>query len=444
MPRIFIASVVLSALAIGSGVAGAQGLQPPRSTAGGVFGGQEFDPNSPQQLSLTFDMFGGYDDYAEPQADPTVPTFDSSGYVSRASAGLNYRRGRSERFFGATGNAFWNHHGVHDYSMYGGGASIAGGTPISGRVGIRGDIGVAYEPSYLFNAFGPIAGDLQGAPVPGSSPALGITEQRWVTPSASGGIYRNWTPRQRMDITYQAMVREPVTGPGWRSESQSLSAQHNWNARERVGLDFNYRFDYYTSRQGEISLPVRGHSFLTGVHMQKPITPTRNLTAYVRGGFSHAQVQSQGGVYESLGFVPAGAAQIRADLSRTWSLSGDISRDITLLEGITPEPFATNSFSTSLLGLISPRLQVSGSVSYSKGGALETEQSSFTTYGYVAQAQYAVSSCCAMFGNYRFYQHELTNVPGVQPDFPLDYDSSSVQVGFTVWLSLVGRSSRPN
>ena len=40
MPRIFIASVVLSALAIGSGVAGAQGLQPPRATAGGLFGGQ--------------------------------------------------------------------------------------------------------------------------------------------------------------------------------------------------------------------------------------------------------------------------------------------------------------------------------------------------------------------------------------------------------------------
>ena len=102
MPRIFIASVVLSALAIGSGVAGAQGLQPPRATAGGLFGGQDYDPNSPQQLSLTFDMFGGYDDYAEPQADPSVPTFDSSGYVSRASAGLNYRRGRTERFFGAS------------------------------------------------------------------------------------------------------------------------------------------------------------------------------------------------------------------------------------------------------------------------------------------------------------------------------------------------------
>jgi hypothetical protein len=137
--------------------------------------------------------------------------------------------------------------------------------------------------------------------------------------------------------------------------------------------------------------------------------------------------------------APSGSLQARVDLGRTWSLSADAHRDVTVLDGVTLQSFLTDVGSLWLGGGIGESWQVVLTGSFSRGAPHEGEIGSFESATGRAQLQYAFTSCCAVVGTYSYYSHLMRDVSSLAPGFPNRAENNAVRVGMTFWLPLYGR-----
>lgn len=419
----------------------AQAIAPPTAPTSGLFASRRTaDPNSPTpEVTFTLDFGGGYDQNVEGTAVPIqVFSPQQSGYLGTGAGTLRFRKGTTDRFFESAGRGYVSHASAGASRLIGGDVNIQTATTVGRRNGISAGGGFTYEPTVLFNAFGPVAGLIEDGVVPGAGPLQGITDQRWLSAQAVVGAYRNLSPRQRLDGQYSYSQREPTSGPGFESRAQLASARHTWNARPSAGLQTSYR--YNDTRQTDefgLAFPLRSHAMEGAVNLMRAMSPDRRMTVTFGGGAARTERASAAG--SASFWLPTVFGSARLDVARDWSVSGDLRRDVSMLEGLSPDTFATNAFSVRADGVTAQRFQIALSASYSKGASQSIDAGSYQTAVATAQLQYAISRCCAVFTSYSYYHHELENLLVVQPGIPDRYSLNSIRFGFNFWAPLYGR-----
>lgn len=419
----------------------AQAIAPPAGPTSGLFASRRTaDPTSgAPELTFTLDFGGGYDQNLEDGAAPTqVFSSQQSGYIGTGTGTLRYRKGTVRRFIASTGTGYLSHASEGVNRLAGGSATVNGAAAVGRRSSISAGAGLTYEPSYLFNAFGPLAEDV-GA-VPGASPLQGITEQRWLSTQAMASAYRSLTSRQRVDALYTYGHRAPLSGPGFESRAQAASIRHSWNPKPSAGMQVSYRFDNTTQSDDfgrAVTLPT--HSAGVALSLRRSFSAVRRFSVTVGGGAARTQQDLTAG--REAFVLPTVYGSTRFDISRDWSVTGDLRRDISVLEGLSVETFATTAFAVRADGILAQRYQVALSGSYASGAAPsgETGEGSYRTFAATAQVQYALSRCCAVFSSYSFYDHDLQDVVIVEPGIPDRYSLNSIRFGFNFWMPLFGR-----
>jgi hypothetical protein len=415
--------------------------RPPRATTGPLAQRRIVDPNVPvDELSLAVDFFGSYDDNVSESGRATGTfTPQESAYVGSADAELQYRRSRGEKFFEGMGRTYLNRASTGFDRFAGAEANAQGGIDLGPRAGLTGGGSFANEPTFLFNAFGPLASQLEGEPVTDATPVVGITQQRWLNVTGAVGFYRDWTTRQRMEVLYNDAKRTPVDGIGLGSRAFSGTLRHGWNFRRNAGLQFSYVYSETRQSDEEGPLPpLKSNLTEVGLRLERPLSPQRSISVIFGGGAAFFEAFAAGTPIAFDYVVPTYFGQARFDVARTWTLSADVRRNVTILQGLSPEPFASNALSVRADGLATSRMQLGLSGAYSRGAALITNSSTFKTQGVSAQLQFLLSRCCSLFTTYRYYKHDLRNVLLVPNGFPPKYDRNSVQLGLTVWFPLHG------
>ncbi|MCC7124836.1 MAG: hypothetical protein IT178_08300 [Acidobacteria bacterium] len=420
--------------------AAAQGIdRPPRAT-GGIFAQRRApDPSRPtRELSAMFDFFGGYDDNVTDGVPVGGEVLPQSTYVGRAEGELRYRRARGPRLFEIFGRSYFNHATVNDNQFVGGEVAAQAAAPIGRRFDVTANGSLGYEPTFLFNAFGSLSGQMEGAPVPDSSPTLGITDQRWLVTTGSVMLARDWNARQRMEISYTGGLRRPARGPGLESLTQAAALRHEWRFRRNSGVQLGYAYtDTRQENEDGPAAPVKAHNFDIGLRLAKPVTAHRGTTFLAGGGAAVLQVSPVDGPnFQTT--LPTGYGSLRVDMARTWSMTADVRRDVSVLQGITPEPFASTALTVRADGLIAERLQIGASAAYARGGAVDDGAATFETSGTTAQVQFFVARYFSIFTTHRFYRHRLEDILGEVEAFPLRFDRTSIQFGVTIWLPLAG------
>lgn len=418
-----------------------QAIAPPVRPGGGLFGQNRSGDQSGNGLSATFTLGGGYNQTVDPVNSEGVPqpVGTYGGALGTADASMRFRKGTVTRFLEANGIAYVQSASVSPSALVGGDANLRTTTDFGGRSGMTGALAVSFQPSMLFNAFGPIGDQLEGGTVPGGTSPQGITEQQWRAAQGSAGLYRNWTTRQRTDVVYDGSRRVQVSGgPELGNVSNAVSATHAWNLREHTGLDFTYNLarNQQDDQVGN-SQDLTTHTARMAVRLVKPIAANRQLALTFGGGVARATTDFSGN--EDTFLQPVASGTLRWDASRDWSISADVARDVTVLEGLSPEPFAANAISVRTRGTATPRLQLALSASSSRGAATVTDTGSFRNVAGIAQMQFAASRRVAVYGSYSFYDYTLYDVTLVQPGFPSRYSLNSVRAGLTFWLPLYGR-----
>lgn len=425
----------------------AQSAPPPAEPPqiGGVFGGRRppdrtHPDRSAHQFTLDFDLGGGYDNNIG--IDET--TFAGSdvqqgGGIGAGSLTLQHRWGTSRNYLDTTahGNARLASEGVE--RQVAARAQIRAAASLGRRAGLEVSAGGAYEPTYLFNAFGPLAALVADGVVPGAEVTDGFTEQRWLQTNASGSLYRRWTTRQRTELVYSAFDREPLTGTGFVSHSQSAQLRHEWSYRERAALSLRYRFDENQQSGGDDRLvPLQYHHANLGLRLERRLDRDRSFGVSFEGGATYARAQDgrPGSAEEFL--VPAAAGGVHLRLSRGWLLSLDSTRNVTVLEGIDPQPFTTDAVTFVTTGRFGRRTELVVNAAYSHGRATLNNQGAFETSVATVNLRRAIAMCCAVTTTYAYYRHQLFDLTTVLTGFPSRHERGSVLVGLSVWVPLFG------
>jgi hypothetical protein len=424
----------------------------PRATApeqprvtGGLFGGlRPVDPNQPdrpsQQVTLNLDVAGGYDQNVGVDDEPFVgPEAPQSGAIGASAVEFLYRWGTSRNYLDASAHANTTFARVGVQQRGAGDSQIQAAATMGRRAGLSGAVAAAYEPTYLFNAFGGLATEVIDGVVPGATLTEGFTEQRWLSTRASGNVYRNWTTRQKTDFDYAESEREPITGDGLGSHSRSADIRHDWSFRQHAGLQFNYQF--YENRQvgdTEDPLPLRSHQAGLSMRLERRVGPHRAVAFDFGGGVTQSRTRetAESGPVEFV--VPSGSAGVLLTLSSRWSVSFDASRDVTVLEGLSPQPFNTDALSLVTEGKIGRQIVIRATVAHARGAQSTGDTGAFDTTTALAELRYLLSRCCALTTSYSYYDHQLFDLQTVEAGFPSSYRRNSIRFGISFWMPLFG------
>lgn len=426
--------------AAGEQTGGGPMVEGPPGSSGGLFGGHRPVPpgSAAQQLAITFDTVSGYDANDTEALNPGADFVSApSGYVTNTNLSLRYRNGSAQRYVLGAGNAYVNHHS--EASRVVGGDAAVQFASVGRKTGISASVSMAYEPTFLFNSFGPVSGQTDVEFPAGVSPTQGVTDQQWVAFQGGTGVNHNWTGRQRSSVQYATSFREPTTGEGYDSRSIVASLQHVWNFHSALGLEAGYSFSRNQQAGADGNEPpVRTESGTAGLRFQRRLSPVRTYGVSFGGGSMRSVVRPTASSEELTFISPKVFGSARLDVSRLWQLSLDADRNVHTLEGLTPEPFVTNTVALSVDGGVGRRLRVQVVGARSVGAALISETGAFEAISGSVNSRLGLSSWCALSASYSYYDYVLEELPTLLTSVPTRYSNHSVRIGMTLWVPLFG------
>lgn len=435
--RIFFGLCAVAILG-GTGSVDAQVLTGAPGSLGGLFGGHRpVDPDrTSQQLAATLDLSGGYDDNLLGLSldDPS-----QSAVAGTAELSVRYWRGRTRRNVELGARGFVNHQTIAERPLVGGDAQILGATSLGRPHQLVGGVLVSYEPTF-------IAGPLTADPVATTpelvvdvTPPQGVVDQRWLAVTGFGNLVRTWTRRHSTTIDARTSERRPLDGTGYDSSTNGVTVQHTWNIRPTAGVIASYRLNNNQQVLDSSSLPsMRSQTVDAGVRLQRRFSPVRTLSFTGSAGAVFTDRAASDDVAALDFTAPFFAGAVSMGLTRVWILSADATRDVSVLEGLTPEPFTTDAGTLRLEAVPSRRLRIGVWGSLSRGQGIDTNASSYDAIAAQAQVQYGFSPRLGGFLSYGYYNHRMRQVPDLAVGFPQQYDRHSVRVGVTMFLPLYG------
>ena len=414
----------------------------------GLFGAGSAAPGA-SDLSLTIDLTGGHEGIDTPTTDTGGALGPlQSGYLGEAGGLLRYGKGRGDTFLLVTGNGSATQQQIAtdlpSFRLYRGGGSVEGGTRLGRRSGLTIAANAAYEPTYAFGVFSQldrapsVDSPIDATPLPTEDAPLSVTRQRWLSSGAGAGAFHNWTSRQRMSARWETYRIRPIEGPGFEINRNTAALYHVWNVRQTVRLDASYRFDDIPQRAENTIRPVRTQTLEARARFEHRINPGRSVALQLGGGAVEvrtARFEADPGVQQ---VSPVASASITADLARTWHVGVSGRHDVTVLNGLSPEPFRTDEGLLSLDGTVGRRLWLATTGGVSRGRARRAGLGDFDLVMFNAQLLYGLGPRFALLARYAYNDHEFRNVSVAPTSFPLRFTRNSLRVGVTLWLPLYG------
>jgi hypothetical protein len=427
---------------------GAQIVERPARPFRGLFGGgPPPDPNrTRQELTLTSSLFGGYDDILTPGGG--VSTSDEnavSGYAGYADVALRYWKGRTNRWFEASGRGYGNAYSNLGYSPYlGGNLWIEGQTQIGRRNQLQASQAVSYEP-FFAPGYGPLIGDL--APeVPSETVSThGLTDRRSWTVASALSMTRRLTPRQSLRALYRFDGQNYLDAGGMDNLSHAFQASYGSAVTRTGSIRASYGFSRARFKEDpEHDRPLADHSIDLGATYQRRLSRTRQVTFSGGGGAAYVETLNTVTRQPIAYWTPSGHAAVGLDVGRSWLFSLDYRRGVSVLDGISLETFVTDSGAISLGGYLGHRVSTTLSAAYSNGGAGAGGDGQYNSLDLRAQLDVAVTRWCAAVLLYNYYDYHLRDVVDLEPDVPASFDRNAVRIGITLWLPLYGSYTAPS
>ena len=455
----FTLAVVLVSIAAASRTASAQAINVPPNSMRGLFGGpvQVAGPaTTTNELTVNLNMSGGVDETVYPPAEPGAETpvgFTplQSGQLRAAAAAASYRRGNSNRYFTSSGSASFTRQktvggefGETRQEMLQADARVQASTTLGRRAGIDLSVSGSYEPMQLFNAFAAAnavrvqaLSEMPGAPQ-ASVDTDGISLERWIVGNGALSMFRNLTSRQRLEFGVDVSDHRPLEGPGFESRSQTGSLLHEWSPGPNIAFETNYRYSAADQRdQTGQARPIATQSAEVAMRFSRRLSPTRQLTFLLGGGAARTVTQFAADDHRTFTSpVMTGSAYLV--LSPGWTVSVVGTRNVSVLDTLTPEQFVSDSGVAMVSGGIGGRLRLSAGGNYSRGASEITTTGNYRIASAHAQLEYGLTRYLSAVTTYTFYRHILTDIQGGSTTVPNQYRRNSIRVGVATWLPLYG------
>jgi hypothetical protein len=434
--------IVVAALSVCAS-AQAQVLGPPRRPARPP-AGSTADPNRTQQtLTFGFDLLGGYDDNLSPEGGGASAEFvpRPSGYTGLSSASLAYSIGQRARALEVDGHSYMNtYRNIGVTPSYGGEISARARTAIGrrGQADIRQS--VRYDPFFSLGAFSVLPAETGGQAFD-SNPTNGIAESRSWTSDTAVSISHRWTQRTGIQVDYGFNKRANKGGAAFDSRTHAGGVAYDRSFSRSTGLRASYRRSNIRSIDFENNVrPVQDDTADLGLRYGRDLSRTRRVSFSAGAGAAHVdtvdEVTREGLTY----WAPSGYTTAQFDLGRSWAILGNYRRGVSVLQGLTPQPFVTDATNLSVGGFLAAGTDATltaGSSSGQTGGQRDLS-GRFRSYTVTGQLRFAITQWWSAVFNYTRYKYKLDETAsralGVSPEM----DRNAVRIGFTMTLPLVG------
>jgi len=257
--------------------------------------------------------------------------------------------------------------------------------------------------------------------------------------SGSGRMHRDWTPRQRTEISYSLSKREGVEPRRAVSSQQSSVLRHEWSYREHARLSAGYQFDRNLEYENVVDLePILAHRVNLGLRLQKNLPRHRSVTFSFGGGATKSRTHATRTSAAADFVVPSGQAGFQTQFGGSWSFSVDANRDVTMLEGLSPRPFVTSAGTVGVRGRFGRQVEFLSSAAYSHGLANDGTTGEFETVVGSVRIQFPLSRVFGISTSYSYYGHQLFDLPELALRLPPRQRRNSLRVTFNLWLPLFG------
>ena len=143
---------------------------------------------------------------------------------------------------------------------------------------------------------------------------------------------------------------------------------------------------------------------------------------------------------------PSGYGTVRLDAGRSWSLTGDYTRSITVLQGIAPDVFVSHTGSIGVSGSLRPWLETGFTAGYSNGSTGQSPSGgapgSYDGYTGKVQLRVRLTRWWSSVVSVNHFQYSLNAAASQALGLSHQMSRNSAQVGFTWLLPLYGWSSQ--
>ncbi len=347
-----------------------------------------------------------------------------------------YAHTRRRARIAATGQSAFRYFGELDrVDALGQSAGIGADIRLTRLASLRIDQSAAYTPSYLYNL------------IPSSTPpALGDTIE--TAPNFQVVHDDSYSYRSAVSLSIGGTGRGPSLqiGGGYdrtrylteRLDRSRLTTHYGrltftQHLRRNLGLSGEYEY-----RTGNYGLGLSNeHRISGGIDYTRRLSSTRDAKFRVSIGRSMLEmpfVTAESEVDDQVEPTFADAS-VAIELKRNWDLTGSVRRNIEYTP-LFREPLLSQGASVSLTGLLTRRIDFSGTVGYADGTAALNQGNTIKTYTGDARARFALTRSVSLFGEYVYFYYDIhgRELP-VIVNLPEAFQQHGVRFGLALWAS---------
>jgi hypothetical protein len=426
----------------------------------GLFGGAAPSRSEPQTLTLTGSVFAVR---VEGETDGEVPLErdllgDGQSTYGGAGASLAYARTWTNATIGASGGTnvayvtSYEDRGLDPWvNRWSVAANGAFSKQMTRRLGIGAGALVDYSPYYeqdlLSQALVPTV-----APIGNNVPGLDFILERDPSIHMTATTTANYSLGQKSSIEgyYDYFRRDFVSSDTRGYANQSIGGRYRYRFGRWLGLRAGYGFR--TADYGTVDAePYRNHEFDIGADTGygRSFTLARRTTFSFSTGSTlvAARTLTEGAPETNAGrrtnFVLTGSTDLVHAWGRSWSANVGASRSLRYELGFN-DPFLANAAYAGVGGLLSERLDVNATATYTTGSVgFQGGDNGFGTAAVSAGVRWAIFRQLATYAQYFYYHYDFGSDVTLPGYLRRGLDRQGVSVGLTTWIPLIGSRGRP-
>ena len=290
---------------------------------------------------------------------------DRTGYAG-GSASMNYTYQGKENTFGAAGGTGLRYYsgGLNTFYPNDFYTGFNFSRRLSRRVRFRGSESLTFSPYYAFGS-APITGDLSQLIAPQFNQAVNRTTA--TTSNTSVGLTWQLSRKSSLNVGYVFDYVDAAT----TYNVHTMGANGSYQYQKTRYLSIRRVDGFYRSQLFGQAVPYYDtHNIDGGVGYRRPLSFSRRSVV----GFNIGSSVVTDGVTQT--FWVTGDASLTHQLSQFWSLSFAYNRSVSRLGGVAT-PYLTDLGSVAVGGLVTKKLSLTGTGSFTRGASATGVQNSF-------------------------------------------------------------------
>lgn len=431
MRTFFRSTAIAAVMALAASSAAFAQAERPQRMFRGLFGGPAPRPDRQTEADLSVSLFGAYDtDLAASQGSASLtPHNRESGGYSGADLGLTFTHARRHVEFAVSGGTSAQYYPTLHRATSLGDQGAVSVTVHNDRASVGVMESAHYSPLFMLAPFaGPVA---SSAAEVGSSPidTAVLRETMFGYTTGVDGTY-NLGPRWSLSSN-AAWTNGTVRYPFGTVKQQGWMAGAALHRQVTAASGFHIGYTQQVMNPAPGFAEFRVYNADLGMDYHKALGRTRKTTM----GFSFGSAMMQDGVRHV--YTVLGDASLNREIGRSWVAIANYHRGLGMVAGFD-QPLFSDAISGSVNGLITRRIDFSGSVAYTNGEiGIRSLTNRLGSYNGTARARYAISELFAIYGEYIVYWYDLANNLYVTGALPPNVLRQGVHVGLSLSLPLV-------